>query len=61
MTRFEYRSISTPINRTEIDSLGMQGWRLAAIDGPVAWLVRDQTARLLHEQANQHAEQRGQT
>ncbi len=35
MQRFEHRPISTPINRAELDSLGMQGWRLAAVDGAV--------------------------
>jgi hypothetical protein len=59
MRRVEYRSLSAPINRVELDSLGMQGWRLCGIDGAVAWLVRDRDARLLAEQADRHAAERG--
>lgn len=59
MTRWEYRTIGTPINRAELDNLGLQGWRLCGIDGAVAWLVRDRGARLLAEQAARHAKERG--
>jgi hypothetical protein len=59
MKRFEYRSIGAPINRAELDSLGLQGWKLCAIDGAVAWLVRDRNARLLEEQGARHAKERG--
>jgi hypothetical protein len=59
MMRLEYRSISAPINRIEIESLGLQGWVLCAVDGAVAWLCRDKDARHLEEQAARHAEERG--
>jgi hypothetical protein len=59
MTRFEYRAITAPINRTELDALGLDGWALCAVDGAVAWLVRDRDARLLAEQADRHAAERG--
>jgi hypothetical protein len=59
MTRWEYRSISAPIDRSELDALGVQGWRLCAIEGAIAWLIRDRDARLLAEQATRHAKERG--
>lgn len=59
MRRFEYRCISTPIDRAEIDRLGSQGWQLCAVDGAIAWLCRDKDGRVLREQAEQHAQQRG--
>jgi hypothetical protein len=57
--RFEYRTIGTPIVRAELDRLGLEGWQLAAIDGAVGWLMRDKDARLLKEQSDEHAAQRG--
>lgn len=59
MTRWEYRSERSTISRAEIDGLGLAGWELCTITPEIAWFKRDRDARLLREQADAHAAERG--
>jgi len=61
MKRWEYRTTGVPIDRTEIDGLGLCGWELCGIAGEIAWLKRDRAARLLAENADRHAAERGES
>ena len=59
MTKFEYRTASAQITRSEIADLGRAGWLICAIHNDIIWFARDRDARLLHEKGEAHAAERG--
>lgn len=61
MKRLEYLTLALPeFSRAgRLAELGLEGWRLCAIGSNAAYFARDLDARLLAEQADAHAAERG--